>query len=138
MPYKDPEKQREYQRRWVAKRKSQWIKANRPCAWCGSWESPQVDHIDQGTKVSHNVWTWSESRREAELAKCQVLCEDCHKEKSRNEHPKGEDTHTATITEAEALAIRRSTEPTRVLAQRYGFNRRTIQRIRSGDKWSHL
>lgn len=41
----------------------------------------------------------------------------------------------AKLTEAQADQIRRSAEKTKVLAERYGVNRTTIQRIRSGELW---
>lgn len=33
--------------------------------------------------MSHRIWGWSLKRREIELAKCQVLCYNCHKTKTR-------------------------------------------------------
>lgn len=86
MGYANPERQRAYQRRWLQKRREAWIEDNGPCAKCGSWDDPQVDHVDPGTKVSHNVWSWSKARREAELAKCQVLCSSCHFKKTGKEN----------------------------------------------------
>ena len=59
-----------------------WLEENGPCARCGANENLEVDHIDPLTKVSHNVWTWAEEKRLEELAKCQVLCHNCHVEKS--------------------------------------------------------
>ncbi|AYD87555.1 HNH endonuclease [Mycobacterium phage Salacia] len=41
-----------------------------------------LDHIDPTKKVSHNIWSWSQVRRDAEIAKCQVLCLPCHKDKT--------------------------------------------------------
>lgn len=60
-----------------------WISKNGPCRSCGSTVDLEVDHIDPKQKITHNVWSWSESRRLNELAKCQVLCSSCHKIKSR-------------------------------------------------------
>lgn len=82
MPYKDPEQKREYMRRWMAARRAAWLKEHGPCVECGSSEDLQVDHIDRTLKVSHKVWSWSEVRRNEELAKCQVLCWECHKKKT--------------------------------------------------------
>jgi len=72
----------EYQRKWLRKRREEWFSKNGPCAKCGSKEELELDHIDPATKVDHSVWSWSEERRLAELAKCQVLCGKCHKEKT--------------------------------------------------------
>jgi len=82
MPYKDPAQQAEYAREWVARRRAEWF-ADKCCAWCGSTEDLQLDHIDRTTKVSHRIWSWSQVRRDTEIAKCQVLCRPCHEEKTR-------------------------------------------------------
>lgn len=71
-------------------RRTAWIAANGPCQICGWAEDLQVDHIDPSTKHpalrprgrSSDYWGWSEGRRRAELAKCQVLCIYCHRLKS--------------------------------------------------------
>lgn len=89
MPYADPDVQREYQRVRVARIRAEWL-ADKCCVKCGSKDKLHVDHIDPRTKVSHRIWSWSAPRRAEELAKCQVLCKDCHKEKSIEElrtHP---------------------------------------------------
>lgn len=85
MPYADRERQREYRREWYAARRAAWFAANGPCAQCGSWERLELDHVDPATKVHHVIWSWSDARREAELAKCQILCVDCHDEKTAGE-----------------------------------------------------
>ena len=82
MPYADKERQREYNRNWIAARRAQWLAANGPCARCKTQERLTIDHIDPRAKVAHSVWSWTKSRRLAELAKCQVLCESCHLKKS--------------------------------------------------------
>lgn len=83
MPYKDISEQREYQRKWIAKRRKDWFDANGPCVLCGSSDDLELDHIDESTKVTHNIWSWSEKRRADELVKCQVLCKICHLEKTK-------------------------------------------------------
>jgi 5-methylcytosine-specific restriction endonuclease McrA len=86
MPYKDLKRQRQYQREWMARRRADWL-SGKACAHCGRTGDLQVDHIDPGQKLEHKVWSWSASRRKAELAKCQVLCERCHQEKSLRDRP---------------------------------------------------
>lgn len=85
MPYKDKQKQREYQNRSNKERRRQWIEASGPCKNCGSSEDLEVDHKDPAQKISHTIWSWSREKRDAELSKCQVLCKICHKEKSNSE-----------------------------------------------------
>lgn len=67
-------------------RRDTWLKENGPCKRCGSIEELQVDHIDPFLKVDHKVWSWSETRRMSELAKCQVLCKPCHIQKTIEEN----------------------------------------------------
>lgn len=77
MPYSDPDRQREFNREWVAKRRREWF-ADKACVRCGSNEDLQLDHVDPKLKVDHRIWSWSKERRDAETAKCQVLCYPCH------------------------------------------------------------
>jgi len=55
---------------------------------------------------------------------------------SANTWSKGEGNPKAKLAPDQAAEIASSTEKTRVLAQRYGVNRTTIQRIRSGSSWA--
>lgn len=82
MPFKDKARRSQYQIEWVLKRRAEWFASNGPCRVCRSWEELQVDHIDESVKVSHRIWSWRDERRENELAKCQVLCKECHQAKS--------------------------------------------------------
>jgi 5-methylcytosine-specific restriction endonuclease McrA len=54
------------------------------CVNCGSENSLEFDHIDPSTKefTIASGWSTTEERLSAELNKCQLLCSDCHKEKS--------------------------------------------------------
>ena len=79
--FKDKEKKREYQRLWLAKRRSDYLE-DKCCVVCGATKSLEIDHIDPDLKSSHRIWSWSKERREAELAKCQILCYKCHKQKT--------------------------------------------------------
>jgi hypothetical protein len=83
--YKNKDIQSVYQIEWMNKRKQKWFSENGPCKVCGSWENLELDHINREEKVSHRVWSWKAERRLVELAKCQVLCYFCHKEKSKSE-----------------------------------------------------
>jgi len=80
---------RQYQREWIARRRQAWIDEHGPCVDCGSWNNPEVDHVDPTKKV-HNAGTlWSlaldNPKRIAELAKCVVRCHDCHMNKTIKE-----------------------------------------------------
>ena len=56
--------------------------ASKRCYACGSTENLELDHRDPSTKISHAFWGWSRERLEKELAKCDVMCQDCHKLKT--------------------------------------------------------
>lgn len=87
VPYSERrEYQRDYQRKWMAARRLDFF-TGKSCARCGSTKNLELDHIDPATKVSHRIWSWSEVRRQAELAKCQVLCHSCHQHKSTEQLP---------------------------------------------------
>ena len=77
MPYQDKAAQREYQRRWVAQRRAEFL-ADKACAWCGSIDSLELHHADPNKKVSHAIWSWGRERRLNEIAKCVVICRSCH------------------------------------------------------------
>jgi hypothetical protein len=80
----NPEEWRRYQREWVANRRAEWFK-DKSCVRCGSTVNLQIDHVDPSKKVSNRIFSWSKMRREEELAKCQVLCGDCHKIKTQED-----------------------------------------------------
>ncbi|MES2355581.1 MAG: HNH endonuclease signature motif containing protein [Pseudomonadota bacterium] len=86
MSFRDPLKQKAAQAAWyqttVKGRRAEWLAKNGPCRKCGSSEKLEVDHVDPSQKVTHQVWTWAQERRDAELAKCQVLCSKCHRKKT--------------------------------------------------------
>jgi hypothetical protein len=77
MPMKTKELQREFNRKWIAKRRADYF-AGKSCAWCRSTEKLVIHHTDPKTKISHAVWSWTKERRAAELEKCIILCETCH------------------------------------------------------------
>lgn len=85
-PTTTPEGMRAYQREWIRQRRARWLAENGPCQFCGSIDRLEVDHIDPALKISHNLWSWSAPRREAELAKCRVLCYSCHKKRHECSH----------------------------------------------------
>ena len=86
MPYLDPDKNREYQRNWVAARRAAFF-SDKHCKHCGSKENLELDHIDPALKDTHRIWSWSASRRDREIAKCQVLCKACHLSKTVASRP---------------------------------------------------
>lgn len=84
MPYKDPSKKREYQRRWMAQQRASYIEG-KSCVDCGSTDNLEIDHLDKSRKVSHRIWSWTKAKRDAELAKCVTRCRACHIERHASE-----------------------------------------------------
>lgn len=80
MSFSDPQERRVYARVWHARRRAAYFEG-KSCVDCGATDDLQLDHRDPAEKVHHNVWSWAEDRRLAEIAKCVVRCEDCHRER---------------------------------------------------------
>ena len=79
MPYKNPSRQLEYQRRWIAARRRTALDASGSrCAECGSPSDLQFHHRNPAEKLSHRIWSWSQPRIREELSKCVLLCAACH------------------------------------------------------------
>jgi len=78
------EAKREYQRLWMQRRRAAFFE-DKTCVKCGAVKDLELDHVDPATKVTHKVWSWSENRRNEELAKCQVLCRVCHLAKTKDQ-----------------------------------------------------
>lgn len=99
MPYKDPDKQREYQQRWASENKkpkrqqTSWLKRkemvakakDKPCAICNQSYPPVVmdlHHRDPSVKdssVSKIMKSASYQTLQEEIDKCVVLCANCHR-----------------------------------------------------------
>ena len=108
MPYKDPAKQKEAKRQWYLRnkkltiersmaykhREQEWfnsVKSTKTCVQCGEtrYELLEFHHIDPSTKiasVSDMLGTYGRPKVIAEMAKCEVLCRDCHS-KHHQHHP---------------------------------------------------
>ena len=77
------EQKREYQRKWMLERRLKGIQIlGGECVTCGSKENLQFDHVKPEEKWSHRFWSYNWNKINEELAKCQLLCEDCHKIKT--------------------------------------------------------
>ncbi len=68
-------------------RRDMWLAEHGPCRKCGSDEELEIDHIDPKTKAINvdMLWRRHADVRNAELAKCQVLCRKCHRLKTNEE-----------------------------------------------------
>lgn len=98
LPYANKDVQREFQRVWRAERRATFF-ADKTCTRCQSTDQLELDHVDPNTKVYNPARLWSMSddnpAKIAELDKCQILCNTCHKEKTmkyRTENRQGHGT----------------------------------------------
>ncbi|MBW3545390.1 MAG: HNH endonuclease [Bacteroidetes bacterium] len=138
MPYKDKEKQKEFQRNWMRKRRAEWFNENGPCVQCGSNEDLHIDHIDPFYKISHRIWSWTKRKRDSELSKCQVLCKRCHIKKGI---VNGDNFNTigAVLSENDILEIKQLlkslTLTKKEIGLMYGVDHSTISDISRGKSW---
>ncbi len=76
---------RQYDRERAANASAEWVASKGgACAKCGSTERIEIDHIDPALKEYKiaSIWSRRKEIRDYELAKCQLLCYECHKEKT--------------------------------------------------------
>jgi hypothetical protein len=138
MAFKDPEKQRSYQREWVAKRRAEWF-SDKSCIDCGTTEGLELDHVDPTKKVSHAIWSWSTTRRDEEIAKCVARCKFCHLAKTRanGEHI----NHPVILTDDQIREIRRLHDigvSYNALIKLFPRSRSTIRRICARQDYKHV
>lgn len=110
-----------------------WFAVNGPCRKCGVAENLELDHVEPGMKVSHNVWSWTPMRRELELQKCQVLCRHCHRYKTSSERKPGavltQKRKIADKQVLKAVLLREMGWTTRKIGKKFGVSHVTISRL---------
>ncbi len=139
MPYKDKEAQRKYQREWRMRRRNDFFQ-DKFCLSCRSTNQLELDHVDPQKKITHAIWSWTQTKREAELAKCQVLCHECHVKKTTAEqHVSGERNGSAKITVEDVVKIRERYSSGKftyqMLGDEYNVHKTTIRMIVLRRKW---
>ena len=77
-PILDTEAWRRYQREWIAKRRAEFF-ADKACLDRGTTKHLELDRRGSSEQVNHRVWSWSAARREAELAKYDIRCSSCRR-----------------------------------------------------------
>lgn len=136
---------RAYHKKWIADRRRRGIELlGGKCALCDSTENLEIDHTnrDKDPRLRSSggrLWSFSWDYILEELKKCRVLCEDCHKEKTRTEAAHGEQkVKMAKLTDEAVRDIRSSSLSSRELAERYGVGYHAIWRVRTRKRWKHL
>lgn len=86
LPSGTPQLNREYQRKWSAKRRLfLWNLKSVPCADCGIQYQPwqmQFDHVRGEKLFGISDFRASEAAVIAEVAKCDVVCANCHADRT--------------------------------------------------------
>lgn len=126
---------RTYQRERQARLRAEWF-AGKQCYRCGSTEKLQLDHRDPGLKVGHSIWSWSRQRREEELAKCQVLCDPCHRWKSRGCGESGSTLFADDVREIRRRAA--AGEAQAALGREFSITRSSVYDIVHFRSWADL
>lgn len=113
MKFKGREKEyrKEYYKEWFAKIRQERIDyLGGQCVKCGSVEKLEFDHIDPSLKeFDISAVCYSIENIIDELNKCQLLCEDCHLEKTKEDSMTKYCTHGHEMTEENTYwAVRKS------------------------------
>lgn len=150
MSNRNKEYHAKYQREYYFNRRNRAIKVlGNECSVCGSMEKLNFDHIDPYNKnfsVSRILkLSWNIVLEE--LKKCQLLCEKCHKSKSKIDGStykgaiKGEKHPSAKLTEYDIYEIRqrlKEGDGVRFLGRVYNVDHSTISHIKNKHNWTHI
>lgn len=85
---RDMKKYRATQLKWLTGIRNKYVAyLGGKCVACGSVENLEFDHIDPSKKTMNPTSLWSRKEEVilAEIANMQLLCHDCHKEKTLQE-----------------------------------------------------
>ena len=116
------------------------------CSCCGATTNLQFDHKNSKEKeFSIGVkLTYPKSIIHQELAKCQILCHSCHKQKTvlckdgYELRAKGESVATSKLTTEQVLVIRSQEGTHDSIAKMYNVTRKTIANVKNRVTWKHL
>ena len=154
MPYKCQERMNIYIGKWRTARKRKAISLlGGKCKKCGSKKQLEFDHIDPDNKLTNvsKIWTSSEKKFWEEVKKCQLLCNKCHKIKTKEENKNrvykpstliGEKSNLSKLKEKQVLEIRKlytmGKISSRKLGKKFNVSKSNILAIVSRKTWSHI
>lgn len=141
--------QKQYQKNYYRRKRDEAISAlGGVCSQCGSRENLEFDHIKHTSKEASvsKIIKCGDERLSAELSKCQVLCKECHLNKSIGERSlakntlRGSQIVGAKLNEASVIEIRKEVGKVTdtSLAHKYQVSRETIRDIRVRRTWVHI
>lgn len=119
------------------------------CTLCGSDSQLQIDHIDPQTKSFDLLKRWGTNWNiiTSELDKCQLLCRDCHVEKTKSDgsgrqlstYARGDKINTSKFSQMDIDSIREKYKPFvysySMLAKEYGVSRSSIVHVVKNRTW---
>lgn len=79
MTYKDPEMQREFQRKWIKRRRDMFL-SDKKCGKCGTTNNLIIWGIKitkRKDKSSHTIWSYTPTKQKEYLSKSEILCRTC-------------------------------------------------------------
>lgn len=137
--YSDPEMQRKYQREWIRRRRESHLNGRR-CELCGTGSELEVDHIVplavRPRPMRHRIWSYSDERRETELAGTRVLCRRCNRAESYRAI--GYPGSKLDVAAVKAIRAEIGTTPINELASRYGVRPEAVRDAATGKTWRIL
>jgi len=157
MPLKDKTAYNTYMKEYMLqryrKRQQEAIKIlGGQCVKCDSTTKLEIDHVrpqDKQINLAKRLHTISHKKFLEELTICQLLCKQCHHDKTMQEfeltgHSQGSKNANAKLTEAQIIEIRNLYQRNKrgygcqSIAKQYGVSKSVIYRIISNKGWTHV
>lgn len=157
MPQKDKaaynDYMREYMRRRYQRRRSRAIaQLGGRCVRCGCSDPDKLDfdHVNAATRsfrIGERLAGISEARLQAEMKKCQLLCGECHQQKTTDAGErcnKGSQNKASKLTEEIVLEARQLWRggaagiSIKALAAEYGVSPTTMSMALRRKTWKHI
>lgn len=95
-----------------------------------------IGAIPKGMQVAHRDGDPTNNR--AGNLRISTVLENAKDKRRHGTQPMGEKSHLAKLKEWQAIEIKMSAEPRKVVAARYGVSVTTVHNIRKGILWAHL
>lgn len=120
------------------------------CVQCNSTDNLEIDHVDPGSKVhKFTYYTYlSHDKFIEEVGKCQLLCQKCHREKSKIDGSShkgkrlGEHCNLSKLTELDVIEIRRLAAENdfsyRDIASMFEVSKSNVSLIVRRKTWNHV
>lgn len=141
---------REYSKKYYHKRRDELIKLlGGKCVVCGTNENLEFDHVNdiKGKIDIGKLLNYSWKIILKEIEKCQLLCREHHKEKSRANGSFGKNRLVGSMSKMaklnedmvrEIIVLLKSGEKMQLIADKFCVSYKTIANIKHGKNWKHV